>query len=848
MLGQNKSPAPLGDGNRAAEISDQAQVNYNMEDIAEHVDMIHTLAFGCDGKLIVCAYGEDPETGKKIRSRAYHFQIGDRKGMTDCIVQLTQEQHRNVYIPLSVISHEVPTGKRGKGEDVTHVLGLVADFDDADAIRYRERLPRDADLVLETSPDRFQAFYLLEKPVTSTEAAPVAKALKGYCRCDHGTGDLAHVWRVNGTLNWPNKKKVTEGRSQTPQGITDAEAWSGTTTAFADLKEALIPDRAQGNARFSCYVYEQTKSAEHGVIADKIKALIANSAAFAEAWNHDRGLSDESLSTYDLSLCSIAARHGWSCDELVALIAAHRGFDDKSGRQDYLKRTVDKALEGVPVTYSRDELETIIEAMDPEDTDTLEDINQKIADSSLSRISQDVLHKKMKEKTGVTLSALRKDIGDERTELDSQELVERTIKRVGKDNLLYSLGCFWLWILRGVWKRSDDRTLKQHIHKVYDDAGQEYYKGSVDSILDLVKTETYRDGHQFDQKVDSINTLSGELYFEAGQWVQKAHEKLHYRTTQLPVQYDPDAQAPRFQQFLAEIFDGDADAETKALMVIQLIGYTLLSTCRLEKFALLIGGGANGKSVLLAVIEALLGREYTCAVQPDQLGNRFQRAHMQGKLANIVTEIAEGAEIADAQLKAIVSGELTTAEHKHKPSFDFHPIATCWFGTNHMPHTRDFSDALFRRAVVITFPNKFEGERCDPHLKEKLIAELPGVLNLSLTAIAGVFQRGGFTTCASNEEAKQRWRIEADQVAQYVEERCELTPAAMVKSSALYANYQDWAESAGVRRKVNRNNFVARLRRLGVESVRRSNARWLHGIRASDVSDVVFGVGYKSWK
>ena len=46
--------------------------------------------------------------------------------------------------------------------------------------------------------------------------------------------------------------------------------------------------------------------------------------------------------------------------------------------------------------------------------------------------------------------------------------------------------------------------------------------------------------------------------------------------------------------------------------------------------------------------------------------------------------------MADAQLKALVSGELTTAEHKHKPPFDFYPFATNWFGTNHMPHTETF--------------------------------------------------------------------------------------------------------------------------------------------------------------
>lgn len=72
---------------------------------------------------------------------------------------------------------------------------------------------------------------------------------------------------------------------------------------------------------------------------------------------------------------------------------------------------------------------------------------------------------------------------------------------------------------------------------------------------------------------------------------------------------------------------------------------------------------------------------------PSQFDNRFQRAHLQGKLANIITEIADGSTISDAQLKGIVSGEKVTAEHKHMAPFDFNPFYTCWFGTNHMPYS-----------------------------------------------------------------------------------------------------------------------------------------------------------------
>ena len=212
---------------------------------------------------------------------------------------------------------------------------------------------------------------------------------------------------------------------------------------------------------------------------------------------------------------------------------------------------------------------------------------------------------------------------------------------------------------------------------------------------------------------------------------------------------------------------------------------------------------------------------------------------MHGKLANIVTEVAEGATFQDAELKSIVSGELITAEHKHKPPFDLRPFATCWFGTNHMPQTRDFSDALFRRAMIFSFNNKFEGAACDVNLKDKLITELPGIFNLALNVIARVMESGGFRECASLLEAKRQWRQDNDQVAQFIEERAVLNAEAMVASQRLYEGYQQWAESSGIRNQLTQNSFVRRLASFDVVRHKGTGGqRYLRGIELATAFSV----------
>jgi hypothetical protein len=170
---------------------------FDRDHIRGHCEMIHRLAapLAGRGKIVVASYGEDPTTGDAITPKVEHFKIGDVEAMTAAILQLSGEQYRNVYAPLAVFKN-LPVGKKGTEADIVAVLGLVPDFDDADAARWRERLPLPASYVLETSAGRFQAFNLFDKPEPPAAVKPVAMRLKQFAGCDHGTADVCHVWRI----------------------------------------------------------------------------------------------------------------------------------------------------------------------------------------------------------------------------------------------------------------------------------------------------------------------------------------------------------------------------------------------------------------------------------------------------------------------------------------------------------------------------------------------------------------------------------------------------------------------------------------------------------------------------
>jgi len=470
-----------------------------------------------------------------------------------------------------------------------------------------------------------------------------------------------------------------------------------------------------------------------------------------------------------------------------------------------------------------------------EDADGAESIIAEAA--SLPPLRKRKIHEAIKSSTGLPLSAIAAEerlLGDGDREPDDLDLARELIDEVGRDNLLAVQSFVYQWLDTGVWKALEPRAVRKLVQQsVARRCDVRVGKARVDSVADVFATEVFRPDHQFNVgPVECVNTESGELSLVDGAWTLVPHRRENYRTTQIPVEWNPRADAPRFRKFLAEVFAGDADAGEKAQALLEMIGYSLMAHCRHEKFVILVGAGANGKSVLLAVLEALCGPSNVAGVQPSQFDRAFQRAHMHGKLANVVTEVKQGETIDDASLKGIVSGEPSTVEHKFRDPFTMRPFATCWFGTNHMPHTRDFSDALFRRALVVEFNEVFKPDlgNCDPQLKDKLLKELPGILRLSMESYAGALACG-FTMPESCLAAREKWRLEADQVAQFIADDCTADPRVRVEPGILYETYRQWAGACGINRLLTLRSFRDRLDRLGFQGQKSNGRRYIVGLR-----------------
>ena len=100
-----------------------ALLTFDRTAIEAHVSLLHDLAEGLDGILILAAFEEGG------LPNVQRFGIGDVAGMVDVIMGFEGHPRANLYIPWAVMRRDLEPRKKGTEEDVIAVLAAVSDLD-----------------------------------------------------------------------------------------------------------------------------------------------------------------------------------------------------------------------------------------------------------------------------------------------------------------------------------------------------------------------------------------------------------------------------------------------------------------------------------------------------------------------------------------------------------------------------------------------------------------------------------------------------------------------------------------------------------------------------------------------
>lgn len=277
----------------------------------------------------------------------------------------------------------------------------------------------------------------------------------------------------------------------------------------------------------------------------------------------------------------------------------------------------------------------------------------------------------------------------------------------------------------------------------------------------------------------------------------KEHTPKYYSTVQINADYQVGAKCPQFMTFLKSVLQ---DPEIHLLQ--EILGYFLIPVNKAQKSFVFVGAPNSGKSTLLSVAqEILLGSENVSNITWQNLGDRFNKAELFGKLANIFADLPSKSIDDNGMFKALTGEDYITAERKNKDPFSFRPYARFLFSCNDIPRNYgDRSDGFYRRLIIIRFEYPVPKSKRDPNLREKFMVERDGILMWALIGLKRLIANSYmFTETDATRAELQRYKIESNSVLSFVDDYCQLDDAKEFGRDELFTKYKEYCNNAGLK-------------------------------------------------
>ena len=342
---------------------------------------------------------------------------------------------------------------------------------------------------------------------------------------------------------------------------------------------------------------------------------------------------------------------------------------------------------------------------------------------------------------------------------------------------------------QGRYEPNGDKTLREIIKKVLDlNYRETYAKATIDDIT----ASTYIERKNFQCPPYLIPVKNGLIDLRTSpQYKIQKHSPGYYIMSVLPVEYNPNAKCPKFEEFLVEILPDINDQ----VRIQEGFGNCLITSREYMIIYMLYGEGANGKSTLLNVLSALLGEENVSNVSLYDIAyGRWDSGNLYGKLANIHADIELKELKNTGAIKILTGDDMAKGEKKYHNPFYFKNHAKPWFSTNVMPYIYDDSDAFHRRWRIIEFSQKFllGAEQTNTQMIKELTTpeELSGILNWALEGLRQLQSQKKFSYLKSVEERRETWHAMSSPLKPFIRDCVGFDESAYVTKEDFYQAYR----------------------------------------------------------
>lgn len=383
----------------------------------------------------------------------------------------------------------------------------------------------------------------------------------------------------------------------------------------------------------------------------------------------------------------------------------------------------------------------------------------------------------------------------------------------------------WMQYEDGIWVPCDVRKVSAYIIDTL--KGQFGPNGPITnsmvaSIRSLMECDPHLgvDDAIFDAQQSKLVFGNGVLDVDTDEFT--SHDKGLYSTYRLPYDYNPQARAENWREYLNTL-----DPEV-VLVLQEFVGYALTADTSRETAMWLVGPPRSGKSTFVEGVKAAL-QGMVGVLGLEHLNNQFSLGGITNRTLLIATEQPADYIRCTHLLNSLISGETLRIEQKYKDPFLYTPYAKILWAMNERPRLHDSNNGLFRRVKIVPF-EAIAAEQCDIQLKERIKGEGQGIILWALEGLKRLRTNDCFTDAKAITQATEDFRSENDIVAVFVEETCIRTEYGRISASQLYRAYNEWCRDNGYKPMAS-NNVAKDWRRLGFQQQHTSEGNFWLGVK-----------------
>lgn len=264
-------------------------------------------------------------------------------------------------------------------------------------------------------------------------------------------------------------------------------------------------------------------------------------------------------------------------------------------------------------------------------------------------------------------------------------------------------------------------------------------------------------------------------------------------------------------------------------MLLSYMAYSMTTNNNMKCFMCLVGGSNTGKSTLINMVNALVGKQHRSALSIQDMSVRFYPAQLKDKLINTCADNSSLALNDIGNLKKITGNDEIMHENKGATPYFFLPFAKLWFSFNTMPlQLEDKSDAFWERLRICEMNNKIV-------LNQTYVEDLCS--DESISAIIPVLCRRlkGMKKIAPSKRSKElsnRLRSESDSLHAFVTTQVQRTGnyADYIAKTDMYESYARFCTQED-RTPYKRSNFFRELISLGFIEMQNGNQSVYIGVK-----------------